>query len=86
MKKAKKTLSAEEFEAKFDADEEILEDLDLNSGERINQNTKRVNIEFPQWMIDSLDKEANRLGVARQALVKIWVADRLESKDRKLAA
>jgi len=44
------------------------------------QKQKRVNVDFPAWMIDSLDREASRIGVARQSIIKIWLAERLENQ------
>jgi hypothetical protein len=72
-------MKAKEFDKKFDDDEnDILGDLDLSTVKRPNQMQKKVNVDFPTWMIDSLDKEANRIGVTRQSIIKIWVAERLE--------
>jgi len=73
-----KTISAEEFDAKFDAGEDIMEYLDISSIRRPGLETKRVNVDFPQWMVDRLDQEAKRRGVTRQALVKIWLAELLD--------
>jgi hypothetical protein len=52
--------------------------LDTGAARRPNQDTKRVNVDFPVWMIASLDKEARRLGVTRQSIIKMWLAERLE--------
>ena len=71
-------MKAEEFDQKFDAGEDVLEYLDLLSAKRTNQAQKRVNVDFPIWMVQALDKEARRLGVTRQSIVKIWLAERLE--------
>jgi hypothetical protein len=38
---------------------------------------RRVNVDFPSWMVDSLDREARRLGVTRQSIIKVWIAERL---------
>tara|TARA_R110002094_G_scaffold136160_2_gene127858 strand:- start:81 stop:320 length:240 start_codon:yes stop_codon:yes gene_type:complete len=74
-------MKASDFDAKFEADEEdLIDDLDLSSVKRVNQQQKRVNVDFPVWMIDSLDKEASRLGVTRQSIIKIWLAERLENQ------
>lgn len=67
-----------DFDKMFDNNEEIVEHLDLNRAKRLNQKQKRVNVDFPVWMIESLDKEANRLGVTRQSVIKFWVAEKLE--------
>ena len=71
-------MKAKELDAKFDAGEDISKHLDLSKARRPEQEQKRVNVDFPVWMIQSLDKEAKRLGVPRQAIIKIWVSERLE--------
>lgn len=71
-------MKANEFDKKFDEGVNILEDLDLLKLKRPKQEQKRVNVDFPLWMINLLDKEAKRLGVPRQSIIKIWVAERLE--------
>ena len=70
-------MKAKTFDKKFDDDEDITQDLDLAKARRPEQEQKRVNVDFPLWMIHQLDKEAKRLGVARQAIIKVWVAERL---------
>jgi hypothetical protein len=71
-------MKANEFEKKFDENENIAENLDLSKSRRPKQEQKRVNVDFPIWMINLLDKEAKRLGVPRQSIIKVWVAERLE--------
>jgi CopG antitoxin of type II toxin-antitoxin system len=72
-------MKAKDFEEKFDANkEDLISNLDLSSVKRVNQQQKRVNVDFPVWMIESLDKEASRLGVTRQSIIKVWLAERLE--------
>jgi hypothetical protein len=72
-------MKAKSFDKKFDSNKsDIIDDLDLSSAKRPNQKQKRVNVDFPSWMIDSLDKEASRLGVTRQSIIKVWLAERLE--------
>ena len=72
-------MKASEFDKKFDdGTEDIIEHLDLSSARRPNLEQRRVNVDFPAWMVDSLDKEASRLGVPRQSIIKIWIAERLE--------
>ncbi|KZZ77823.1 CopG family transcriptional regulator [Oleiphilus sp. HI0130] len=56
----------------------MLDEFDLSTVKRPNQTQKRVNVDFPTWMIDSLNAEASRLGVTRQSIVKVWLAERLE--------
>jgi len=74
-------MKAQKFDQKFDAGEEdVTLDLDLEKAVRVNQRQKRVNVDFPVWMIDSLDKEAKRLGVSRQSIIKVWLAERLQKE------
>jgi len=70
-------MKAKEFDKRFDAGEDILQSLEVSQGSRINQQLKRVNVDFPYWMVQSLDKEAKRLGVTRQSIIKIWISERL---------
>ncbi len=77
-------MKAKSFDEKFDDDQEdIIDDLDLSTLKRPNQAQKRVNVDFPAWIIDSLDKEARRVGVTRQSIIKIWLAERLEEQAAK---
>ena len=70
-------MKAKTFDRKFDAGEDIADQLDLSKARRVGTDPKRVNVDFPAWMVDSLDREARRLGVTRQSLIKLWLADRL---------
>jgi hypothetical protein len=73
-------MKAEEFDKKFDeGDLDILKHLDISKTKRVMQDQQRVNVDFPTWMIKSLDKEASRIGVTRQSIIKIWLAERLEA-------
>lgn len=71
-------MKAETLDKKFDEGQNILEHLDLSKAKRSNQEQKRVNVDFPLGMIHSLDKEAKRLGVPHQSIIKIWLAERLQ--------
>jgi len=72
-------MKANEFDKKFDEGvEDIIDDLDLSNVRRPNREQRRVNVDFPVWMVDSLDREARRLGVTRQSIIKVWIAERLE--------
>lgn len=72
-------MKASEFDKKFDDGiEDIMGDLDMSTAVRLNQEQRRVNVDFPLWMIESLDREARRVGVSRQAIIKLWLAERLE--------
>lgn len=70
-------MKAKEFDKRFDAGEDISHSLDLTGAFRSNQQQKRVNVDFPSWMVRALDKEAHRLGVTRQSIIKIWISERL---------
>lgn len=71
-------MKAREFDKKFDKGENIFKHLELSKAKRPEREQKRVNVDFPVWMIQLLDKEAKRLGVPRQSIIKVWVAERLE--------
>ena len=73
-------MKAKEFDQKFERGENVTRYLDLSKARRPDQEQRRVNVDFPNWMIQSLDKEANRLGVTRQSIIKVWISDRLKSK------
>ena len=71
-------MKARELDKRFDKGEDISKYLDMSKARRPKQEQKRVNVDFPLWMIQLLDKEARRLGVPRQSIIKVWVAERLE--------
>lgn len=71
-------MKAKQLDRKFDSAEDITKYLDVSKAHRPEQEQKRVNVDFPVWMIHSLDKEAKRLGVPRQSVIKVWVAEHLE--------
>ena len=73
-------MKAKKFDQKFDRGEKVLDQLDLEKARRVGTVAKRVNVDFPGWMVQSIDREANRLGVTRQSLIKMWLADRLGGK------
>jgi hypothetical protein len=70
-------MKAREFDKKFDAGEDIDELVDWTKARRPNLETKRVNVDFPAWVVEGLDQQARRLGVTRQSLIKLWIAERL---------
>ena len=72
-------MKARDIDKKFDAGQDISKYLDMSKARRPKQEHKRVNVDFPLWMINLLDKEAKRLGVPRQSIIKVWIADRLEN-------
>ena len=71
-------MKAEELDKKFDAGEDITGHLELSKARRPEREQKRVNVDFPLWMVQALDREAKRLGVPRQSIIKLWLAERLE--------
>jgi len=70
-------MKAKTFDRKFDTGARVADHLELNRARRVGTDPKRVNVDFPAWMVDSLDREARRLGVTRQSLIKLWLADKL---------
>ena len=72
-------MKAKDFDKNFDAGVDLTTALDLKSARRVTQAPKRVNVDFPAWMVDSLDREASKLGVTRQSVIKVWLAERLEA-------
>ena len=73
----KPKISAEEFDRAFDAGEDITPHLDLGRATRPDLAARRVNVDFPAWMVEGLDARAAHLGITRQALIKMWIAERL---------
>ncbi len=71
-------MKAKEFDKRFDEGDDVSQYLDISKAKRPVQEQKRVNVDFPLWMIQLLDKEAKRLGVPRQSIIKLWVAERLK--------
>ena len=71
-------MKAKTFDRKFESCQDIIGDLDLEKASRPRLKARRVNVDFPGWMIDELDKEAKRLGVTRQSVIKVWLSERLE--------
>ena len=82
-------MKAKDFEQQFDEEVDITAALDLTKAKRVLQEQKRINVDFPSWMVESLDREARKLGVTRQSIIKVWLAERLEmsgtQKPRKVA-
>jgi len=84
-----KTITAKEFDKKFDNGEDISEYLDFSKATRpniLNTNTKKINVDFPEWIIESLDKAAKKIGVTRQSIIKVWIAERLKEEAKDLQA
>ncbi|MDA0349364.1 MAG: CopG family antitoxin [Verrucomicrobia bacterium] len=80
MKKKKDTITAKELDQRFDDGEDISKYLDWSKATRPGLEQKRMNVDLPVWMISTLDKEAKRVGVTRQSIVKMWLSDRIKSE------
>ena len=80
MKKKKDTITAKELDRRFDAGEDIGKYLDWSKATRPGLEQRRVNVDLPVWMISSLDKEAKRVGVTRQSIVKMWLSERIKAE------
>ena len=73
-------MKTSEFDAQFDAGEDVTAELDVASARRPASKPHRVNVDFPAWMVASLDQEATRLGVTRQSVIKTWIAERIDQR------
>lgn len=74
-------MKAKDFDTKFDEGaEDIIDALDVKSARRVNQEAKRINVDFPAWVVESLDREAARIGVTRQSIIKVWLVERLRTE------
>ncbi len=78
-------MKSEEFDKMFEEGKDITHLLDMSTARRPNQEVKRVNVDCPRWMVKQLDQESKRLGVTRQSIIKIWLAERLERVQSKEA-
>jgi hypothetical protein len=72
-------MKAHEFDEAVDAGEDVSTKLDWSKAKRPNLASKRVNVDFPTWVVDSLDRQAQHLGVTRQSLIKMWIAERVST-------
>jgi hypothetical protein len=77
-------MKAKKFDQQFDGGIDLTASLNLSKARRVLQVQRRVNVDFPTWMIDSLDREASKLGVTRQSVIKVWLAERLEATSSSL--
>jgi hypothetical protein len=78
--KKNSTMKAAEFDRKFDEGEDISAWIDPKSIERPGLAPRRVNVDFPEWIIKSLDAQSRRIGVSRQSLIKLWISERLQQE------
>ena len=79
-------MKAKNFDQQFDDGDNVIASLDLSKSRRVLQEQRRVNVDFPTWMIESLDREASKVGVTRQSIIKVWLAERLEASGSGLAS
>lgn len=74
-------MKAKEFDEKFDqGNEDVIDDLDLSTARRVNHGQKRINVDFSAWVVESLDREAARIGVTRQSIIKVWLVERFKAE------
>jgi len=73
-------MKASEFDKKFDDGDSVISELDITRARRPGEEARRINVDFPAWMVESLDKEARRIGVTRQSIIKMWLAERLQQQ------
>ncbi|MGF1545800.1 MAG: type II toxin-antitoxin system BrnA family antitoxin [Thiotrichales bacterium] len=74
-------MKARDFDKKFDqGKKDVIDDLDLSAARRVNQEQKRINVDFPAWVVESLDREAARIGVTRQSIIKVWLVEHLKTE------
>jgi hypothetical protein len=91
-RKVMKTITAKEFDEKFDNGEDITEYLDFSNAiklkdvKKLKTETKKVNVDFPEWIVKALDNEAKKIGVTRQSIIKVWIAERLKEEAKHLQA
>jgi hypothetical protein len=74
----KKYITASEFDEKFDSGEDISEYLDIDNASRPGLNQKKVSVNLPSWMVSRLDHEAKKMGITRQSVIKVWIAEKLQ--------
>lgn len=72
-------MKATEFDELFENGESIIPYADTQNAFRPNK-MKRINIDFPVWMVEQIDKEAQKIGITRQSLIKVWISDCLKEK------
>ena len=80
MKKEKTTITAEEFDRRFDDGEDVSAFLDWSKASRPGLEPRRVNVDLPSWMISELDKQASLIGVTRQSIIKVWLNERIKTE------
>ncbi|MHB1191966.1 MAG: type II toxin-antitoxin system BrnA family antitoxin [Longimicrobiales bacterium] len=77
------SITTEELDRMFDDGEDIDQYIDWSKARRPGLEPRRVNVDLPSWMVDALDREAQRLGVPRQSVIKVWIAEKLEAVEKR---
>lgn len=75
-------METRKFDKLFDSGRDIIDYLELDKATRPSQLPKRVNVDFPAWMIQALDKESKRIGITRQSLIKVWLSEKLNEANK----
>lgn len=73
-------MKADELDELFDNGDDFIPHLDLSTAKRIGTQPKKINVDFPEWVINALDIEAKRIGVTRQSIIKVWISERLKAE------
>lgn len=73
-------MKAKELDKLFDNGDDFIPHLDLSTAKRIGTQPKKINVDFPEWVINALDIEAKRIGVTRQSIIKVWISERLKAE------
>lgn len=71
-------MKAREFDRAFDSGEDVSAHVDWSRARRVNVETRRVNVDFPAWVVEALDRQARLRGILRQSLIKLWIVERLK--------
>jgi hypothetical protein len=79
-------MKAKKFDDAFDRGEDVSRFLDKSKARRPGERQRRVNVDFPEWMIEALDRAARRVGVTRQSIIKLWLAQKIEDEGQKPSA
>jgi hypothetical protein len=74
----KKSISAVEFDEKFEKKENLVPYLQTDKITKPGLKSRRVSVDFPEWMVQELDRAAQKLGITRQSLIKVFISDKLK--------
>ena len=76
MKPSKKKIEPQTFDQQFDGGD-VTPHLELHNA-KVLRPIQRINIDVPREILNQVDHEADRIGVTRTSLIKIWIAERIE--------